>query len=352
MTDVIETIQRDSGISFPFLGDWIINPPSSFTLFGKTIYFYGVIIAMGFLLGILWIAKNSRKAGIKEDDIYDVIIWTIPFSIIGARLYFVLFSLDYYIANPSKIIAVWEGGLAIYGGIIAGILVILLVCRHKKMNVLNALDLIMGGLLIGQILGRWGNFFNREAFGAQTEIFCRMGLTSPDGTTIYVHPTFLYESLWNLMLFIVISVMLRHGKRKYNGQLFLVYLFGYGVGRALIEGLRTDSLYIGHTNIRVSQLLSVILVIVAGTLLIVNAVRVKKGTLTLTPAYRKKDEEEVPATGKIPEEEPASEGMEEAGEVPEEASAETEESPAEAEEPPAAEAVPEEPGKEKNDDGE
>ena len=352
MTDVIETIQRDSGISFPFLGDWIINPPSSFTLFGKTIYFYGVIIAMGFLLGILWIAKNSRKAGIKEDDIYDVIIWTIPFSIIGARLYFVLFSLDYYIANPSKIIAVWEGGLAIYGGIIAGILVILLVCRHKKMNVLNALDLIMGGLLIGQILGRWGNFFNREAFGAQTEIFCRMGLTSPDGTTIYVHPTFLYESLWNLMLFIVISVMLRHGKRKYNGQLFLVYLFGYGVGRALIEGLRTDSLYIGHTNIRVSQLLSVILVIVAGTLLIVNAVRVKKGTLTLTPAYRKKDEEEVPATGEIPEEEPASEGMEEAGEVPEEASAETEESPAEAVEPPAAEAVPEEPGKGKKDDGE
>jgi phosphatidylglycerol:prolipoprotein diacylglycerol transferase len=354
LTDVLETIQRESGISFPFLGDWIINPPSSFTLFGRTIYFYGVIIALGFLLGILWIAKNSQKAGIKEDDIYDVIIWTIPFSIIGARLYFVLFSLDYYIANPSKIIAVWEGGLAIYGGIIAGILVILLVCRHKKMNVLNTLDLIMGGLLIGQILGRWGNFFNREAFGAQTEIFCRMGLTSPDGTTIYVHPTFLYESLWNLMLFIVISVMLRHGKRKYNGHLFLIYLFGYGVGRALIEGLRTDSLYIGHTNIRVSQLLSVILVIVAGTLLIVNAVLVKKGTLILTPAYRKKggEEKEVPAAGETTEEDPAPEGTVEAGEVPEEASAKTEESPVEAEEPPAAGSVLEEPGKEEKDGGE
>ena len=156
---------------------------------------------------------------------------------------------------------------------------------------LNALDLIMGGLLIGQILGRWGNFFNREAFGAQTEIFCRMGLTSPDGNTIYVHPTFLYESLWNLVLFVIVSRMLHRGKRKYNGQLFLVYLFGYGVGRAMIEGLRTDSLYIGHTNIRVSQLLSVFLAITAGTLLIVNAVRVKRGTLSLSPAYREKASE-------------------------------------------------------------
>ena len=286
MTDVLETIQRDSLISFPFLGDWTINPPSSFTLFGRTIYFYGVIIALGFLLGILWIAKNSKKAGIREDDIYDVIIWTIPFSIIGARLYFVLFTLDYYVANPSKIIAVWEGGLAIYGGIIAGVLVIFLVCRRKKMNVLNALDLIMGGLLIGQILGRWGNFFNREAFGAQTEVFCRMGLTAPDGTTIYVHPTFLYESLWNLMLFIIVSIMIRKQKRRYNGQVFLIYLLGYGIGRALIEGLRTDSLYLGNTGIRVSQLLSVILAVTAGGLLIWNAVRVRRGTLSLAPAYR------------------------------------------------------------------
>ena len=345
MSELLETIQRDSLISFPFLGDWTINPPSSFTIFGKTIYFYGVIIAVGFLLGILWIAKNSRHVGIKEDDIYDVIIWTIPFSIIGARLYFVLFSLDYYRANPSKIIAVWEGGLAIYGGIIAGILVIFLVCRFKKMNVLAALDLIMGGLLIGQILGRWGNFFNREAFGAQTEIFCRMGLTAPDGTTIYVHPTFLYESLWNLALFVIVSILIRREKRKYNGQVFLVYLFGYGIGRALIEGLRTDSLYLWNTNIRVSQLLSVILAIVAGTLLIVNAIRVKKGTLTLSPAYRKKESE---AADKVPVSE---EDNQNSAETAEEAidSAEAGESSTEEA---AEETAPEEPGKEEEHGGE
>ena len=297
MTDILETIQRDSIISFPFLGNWTINPPSSFTLFGRTIYIYGVVVAFAFLLAILWMTKNCKRFGIKEDDLYDTIIWAIPLGIIGARLYYVLFSLDYYIANPAKITAIWEGGLAIYGGIIAGIIVIFFLCRHKRIRVSAMLDLAIMGVIIGQIVGRWGNFFNREAFGAETTVFCRMGLTSPNGNTIYVHPTFLYESLWNLALFVFLCIFIGKGKRKYNGQIILIYLFVYGIGRTMIEGLRTDSLYLGGTNIRVSQLLSAVLVIFAGAMLIYNGKRVKNGMLRLEAPYlENKDQQEVSAS--------------------------------------------------------
>ena len=138
------------------------------------------------------------------------------------------------------------------------------------------LDLIMFGLLIGQILGRWGNFMNREAFGAETDVFCRMGLVSPSGETIYVHPTFLYESLWNLVCFIFLCVWVKQGRRRYDGQCILIYFFWYGIGRTWIEGLRTDSLYIGGTDIRVSQALSAVLAFIALVLLIVNARREHK----------------------------------------------------------------------------
>ncbi len=292
MTEILETIQRDSLISFPFLGDWTINPPSSVTIFGRTVYIYGIVIAIAFLLAIVWMTRNCKRFGIREDDLYDAIIWAIPLGIIGARLYYVLFSLDYYIANPSKIIAVWEGGLAIYGGIIAGVIVIFFLCRHKKMRVAAMLDLVIVGVIIGQMVGRWGNFFNREAFGSETTVFCKMGLTSPDGNTIYVHPTFLYESLWNLALFIFLSIFIKKGKRKYNGQIMLIYLLVYGTGRTFIEGLRTDSLYIGGTGIRVSQLLSAVLVIFAAVLLIYNAKRVKNGILKLEPPYYEAEAEE------------------------------------------------------------
>lgn len=171
---LIQTIQRDSAITFPMLGDLTINPPAYFTVFGKNIYFYGVIIGLGFILGMLYCAKRSREFGLKPDDVYDLMIWLIPFSIIGARLYYVIFELDYYIQHPEHIFSTREGGLAIYGGIIAGALVVLLVCRKKKVPVLAFLDLVVFGLLIGQIVGRWGNFMNREAFGAETDIFCRM----------------------------------------------------------------------------------------------------------------------------------------------------------------------------------
>lgn len=267
---VIQTIQRDSVISFPMLGNLQLDPPSYITVFGRNIYFYGMLIALGFLLGILVCTRISKRFGIKEDDLYDVFLWLIPLSIVGARLYYVLFRLDYYTENPAEIFALREGGLAIYGGVIAGVLVIYFVSRHKKIPLGAMLDVLVFGLLIGQIIGRWGNFMNREAFGAETTVFCRMGLTSPDGTTIYVHPTFLYESLWNLACLIFLAVFVRRGKRRYDGQCILIYFFWYGIGRAWIEGLRTDSLYIGSTGIRVSQLLSAVLALAALFTLVVQ----------------------------------------------------------------------------------
>ena len=272
METAIETIQRTSTIGFPGLfGDWTIDPPASFTLFGRSIYFYGVFIALGFLLGITYCAKNSKRFGIREDDVYDLILWLIPLSIIGARLYFIAFKAEYYLAHPGEIVEIWNGGLAIYGGVIAGVIVMLLVCRHKKIPWQAMFDLLIFGLLIGQILGRWGNFMNREAFGAETEIFCRMKLTAPDGSSVCVHPTFLYESLWNLAGFLGLLIWERRGGRRYDGQAALGYFFWYGLGRAWIEGLRTDSLYIGHSSLRVSQLLSIVLALGALALLVINA---------------------------------------------------------------------------------
>ncbi len=266
--EVLQTIQRDSVISFPGLGI-SLNPPSYFTVFGHRIYFYGVLIAIGFLLAIVTCARKSRKFGIKSDDFYDMVIWLIPISILSARLYYVLFRLEEFAGQPLiSYLAVWEGGLAIYGGIIGGAITVYCVCRRKGIPVTAMLDLCVFGLLIGQIIGRWGNFINREAFGAQTEIFCRMGLTDPSGHTIYVHPTFLYESLWNLVGLTALVLWFRKGRRRYDGQVILLYLFWYGLGRAWIEGLRTDSLYIGHTGIRVSQALSLVLVVFAGGVLL------------------------------------------------------------------------------------
>ena len=260
---MIETIQRQSVISFPFLG-LELNPPASVQLFGREIYFYGIIIALGFILAMFYCAKNTKRFGLTEDDAYDLMIFLLPAVIIGARLYYVAFSMEDYLSDPMSIFAVWEGGLAIYGGIIAGVITIVCVCRYKKIPMGAMLDCATYGLLIGQIIGRWGNFMNREAFGAQTEIFCRMGLTAPDGSTIYVHPTFLYESLWNLALLIALIIFERRGKRRYDGQCTLLYFFFYGLGRLWIEGLRTDSLYIGQSGIRVSQLLSLALILAAG----------------------------------------------------------------------------------------
>ena len=265
---MLETIQRESVISFPMLGDLRLNPPSYFLLFGHPVYFYGVLIGLGFLLGIAFCAKRAKRFGLKEDDIYDVMIWLIPCSIIGARAYYVLFQLGYYVQHPDEIFALRNGGLAIYGGVIAGALTAYLVCRRKKIPFPAMLDCLCFGLLIGQIIGRWGNFLNREAFGAETEVFCRMGLTDANGTTIYVHPTFLYESLWNLGVLLFLLWFEKTGKRRFDGHCMSLYFLLYGLGRFWIEGLRTDSLYLGGTGIRISQALSLVLVLASLALLI------------------------------------------------------------------------------------
>ena len=276
LTQVFDTMQRNSAISFPMFGEGSINPPPYFTVFGFQVYFYGVFIALGFILAIVYCSHNSKRFGIKGDDIYDVVLWLIPFSLIGARLYYVAFRLDYYLLHPGEIFAFRDGGLAIYGGVIAGIITIYFICRAKKIPLGAMLDIVVFGLLLGQISGRMGNFMNREAFGAPTEIFCRMGLHAPDGTTIYVHPTFLYEMLWNLICLVFLMIWTGRGKRRYDGQCVFIYFFWYGIGRAWIEGLRTDSLYIGSTGIRVSQALSIALALISFVVLLYNGKKAHK----------------------------------------------------------------------------
>lgn len=255
-----------AAISFPFLGNWFICPSNSFTLFGHTFYWYGAIIAVGFLLAVAYAYRRcERDFGIRQDDLTDVLLFAVPLAIVGARAYYVVFYGNY--SSFADMVKIWEGGLAIYGGVIAAFVTILVVCRIKHISSLAVLDITSFGLLIGQSIGRWGNFMNREAFGYETDIFCRMGLTLND-VTIYVHPTFLYESLWNAVGFLVMHILSRKHERRFDGQFFLLYLAWYGLGRAWIEGLRTDSLYLGATGIRVSQLLAVITFVLASAALI------------------------------------------------------------------------------------
>lgn len=255
-----------AAISFPFLGSWSICPPNSFTLFGHTFYWYGVIIACGFLLAVSYAYRRcERDFGITQNDLTDVLLFGVPLGIIGARIYYIVFFGNYH--TLAEMVKIWEGGLAIYGGIIAAVITVIVVCRVKKIPWLAVMDVISFGFLIGQCIGRWGNFMNREAFGYETDIFCRMGLTL-NGETIYVHPTFLYESLWNLLGFLGLHIFSKKAKRKFDGQYFLMYIAWYGLGRVWIEGLRTDSLYIAGSGIRVSQLIAGVTFIAATALIV------------------------------------------------------------------------------------
>lgn len=287
-----QTIQRDSAICFPMLGNLTIDPPSYFTVFGFKVYFYGVIIALGFILGIVCCTRICARFGIKEDDMYDTILVIIPTAIIGARLYYVLFELDRYLANPAEIFALRDGGLAIYGGVIACIFALWLVCRHKKIPLPAMLDVIVFGLLIGQIIGRWGNFMNREAHGAVTDCFLKMGLVEANGEVVYYHPTFLYESFWNLIGFIGLHIYSK--RRKFDGEVFLLYMAWYGLGRAWIEGLRTDSLYLFSTGIRVSQLLAAVFFVVSAGVIVWVRVKRRPTPETLYVNRRKQAEAEAP----------------------------------------------------------
>lgn len=277
---------RQALISFPMFGEgFVIDPPASLNallerLGAKAlpfdIYFYGVIIAVGFLLALLYVSKFHSRLDISMDEVYDLLIFALPAAIISARLYYVIFNFSIYADDLSAIFRIRDGGLAIYGGVIGAVLALFLRCRHKKIGFGKALDVAAFGLLIGQCVGRWGNFFNREAFGYETDVFCRMGLTLPGQETIYVHPTFLYESLWNLLGLIVLHFICKK-HRRYQGQFFVLYVFWYGLGRAFIEGLRTDSLWLIPNVIRVSQLLAIVSCAAAAVIYILNFRRMKRG---------------------------------------------------------------------------
>lgn len=280
-------IMTDSPIRFPGLfGDWAFTASAKALDIGKGVYWYGIIIAIGLLMALLFCMKQRKKYGISEDDLLDGLLWGIPFGIIGARLYYVIFYLDLYrnsdgTINWREVIAIWDGGLAIYGGVIATVIVALLLSRHRKFKIGAMLDLVVMGLLIGQIFGRWGNFMNREAFGAETTLPWRMQLTTTAGTLIEVHPTFLYESLWNLIgLLLIIFVVSK--ARRFDGENTLFYFLWYGIGRFWIEGLRTDSLYlfnwtIAGQPIRVSQALSLVMVLVSAFMLLYH-IKIKPHT--------------------------------------------------------------------------
>ena len=243
-----------STISFPGLGIEI-NPPRGIDIGSMTIYFYGIIIAAGLLLAVLYALKRSQQFGLKQDDIIDGVLWIVPLAIVCARIYYCAFSWDSYKNDPISVLYIWKGGIAIYGGVIGAALGVVIHCKVKKMSLPATLDLVALGFLIGQAMGRWGNFFNREAFGAPTQAFLRMGLmNTTTGEFEYYHPTFLYESLWNAAGFLLLHFLSK--KRQYDGQIALGYVAWYGLGRTVIEGLRMDSLYWG--NFRVSQILAAV----------------------------------------------------------------------------------------------
>ena len=253
-----------SSISFPFLG-LEMNPPRTFSLGPLTIHLYGIAIGLGLILAVIYACRRSKEFGLKEDDILDGVLWITPFAIICARIYYVAFSWKDYADNPLSVFAIWEGGIAIYGSVIGAVIGVIVLCKVKKLKIATVLDITLLGFFIGQILGRWGNFFNREAFGAETDSFFRMGLyNTVTGSWEYYHPTFLYESVWNLVGFILLHFLSK--RRKYDGQIALGYCAWYGLGRCFIEGLRVDSLYWGP--FRVSQVLAGLTCVAASTILL------------------------------------------------------------------------------------
>jgi len=268
-----------SEISFPGLGigPFEINN-TAFTLFGLEVKWYGIIICLGIISGFLYFMFRAKQNGIVEDTVLDITLVTVPVAVMGARIYFVVF----YGVPLRELFAIRNGGLAIYGGVIFGVIAVLIMTKIKKVKFFAFADMIIPGVMLGQIIGRWGNFTNGEAFGSETESLFRMGLCNHNTgfETMFVHPTFLYESLWNLVGFILINVFYK--KKKFNGEIFLWYAGWYGLGRTFIELLRTDSLYLG--GIRVSSLVGLVCFAVALPLVIILRVKcsqkVKAGVLS------------------------------------------------------------------------
>lgn len=273
------TNMNAADIAFPNLGIYIPELPKGITIGGFTIAFYGVIMAVSMLSG-LWLAcVQAKRTGQSKDTYLDFAIYAIIFSLIGARLYYVAFSWDHYKDDLLQIFNTRGGGMALYGSVIGAILTAIVYCKKKKYNFFLLADTAVGGLVLGQIIGRWGNFFNREAFGEYTDSLFAMRLkveqVNPANITdamwqhmqtidgknfIQVHPTFLYESVWNIMVLVLILVFIK--KKKFDGEIFILYMVGYALGRVWIEGLRTDQLQIGSTGIAVSQVLAGVIAVI------------------------------------------------------------------------------------------
>ena len=267
------TALKNMPISFPGLfGDWEFNPDPIAIHIGHGVYWYGIILALGFLAGLILCMKQAKRYGLTEDHVLDFVLWAVPCCILGSRIYYVLFYLDLYRdaeggLDWGRIVAIWDGGIAIYGTVIAGALTVFFFTRLKKLKFGAMTDLAVMGLLLGQIIGRWANFINREAFGSVTDLPWRMRVWVSAYQSVEVHPTFLYESLWNLAgLLLLLFVVSK--SRRFDGENTWFYFLWYGLGRAWIEGLRTASLYLfGWTlfgqPIRVSQVLSAVMAFVA-----------------------------------------------------------------------------------------
>ena len=292
-------------ISFPGIGikPFTVNKVA-FTLpffGGLEVRWYGILLTLGIVAGVCYAIYRAKHEGIKSEDVMDYALWTVLLAIIGARTYYVLTTLKNPVTGASNynsfldVIAIWEGGIAMYGSIIGGALALVLVSYFKKFNkqqVLKIFDMVSPGVMLGQIIGRWGNFVNGEAHGRQTaeNFFLRMGLTPNEDSfyrTFFYHPTFLYESLWNLVGFILINIFYK--KKKFDGQITLMYLAWYGFGRMFIEGLRTDSLYVGP--FRISQVVGFLCFVICSALLVWQFIRAnrrqKDDKEEYTPMYEK-----------------------------------------------------------------
>ena len=297
---------QNTTISFPFFGiEW--DPIQVIQIGPLSLHIYGLIIGVGLMLAVLYGWRRSRQFGIKTDDITDGVLWIVPFAIVCARAYYCIFEWDERFADdPISVLYIWNGGLAIYGGIIGAVIGVAVFCYFKKIKLPALLDLVLLGFLIGQSIGRWGNFFNREAFGAETDIFIRMGLfQNADGSYSnvmhYFHPTFLYESLWNAAGFVLLHFLSK--KRQYDGQIALGYVLWFGLGRTFIEGLRTDSLMWG--DFRVSQILAGVTAIAADvTLFVLSTRRHDPEKLFVNQVAAMEQAEEEPETAEEETEEP------------------------------------------------
>ena len=256
-------------ISFPALG-LTLDPSKEFSIGPLKIHWYGLLIAVGMVLAVLYACRRCKSFGLVDSDLIDGVLCIVPFAVICARAYYCIFQWQAYADDPISVLYIWQGGLAIYGGVIGAAIgiVIFAIVKKNKVKLTTVLDITALGFLIGQSIGRWGNFINREAFGAETDSFLRMGLLNKmTGEVTCYHPTFLYESLWNACGFLLLHFLSK--KRKYDGQIALGYVAWYGLGRAMIEGLRTDSLYLGP--VRVSQLLAAVSCVAAVVVLIIMA---------------------------------------------------------------------------------